>query len=376
MEKPTLLLMTSALNGASQSVIGDITEMAGAWQRSTRINGGFWLGSFVIEDKISLLKSFFHDYKGAHLKEQSAGVTTWEGMIYDMDLPDPPAESGEENSRLSVGVCGYAHTASWRFVTTATATGAMANVSAWINDLVVNHCSDFLVIGQVDTNTLQVKRALPRDMRAWEAIVDATMLGDANADPWCSYVDVGRRFYYKKIDMAPIYWVRGGVTRRWSYDLMANYVDGTFIDENNEVQPLAAVSQAQSIETHGRREEKIYMDTVPLTAAQKRRDFYLKENSWPWARGIGSIDVQVETPSGEIARNPWSVRPGVYRDMSYILGGADVGFWLPDARDFLVEEVTCGVETGLSLSTWQFEESEQLAIQEEYRRWLERQEEE
>jgi len=58
MEKPTLLLMTSALNGASQSVIGDITEMAGAWQRSTRINGGFWLGSFVIEDKISLLKSF------------------------------------------------------------------------------------------------------------------------------------------------------------------------------------------------------------------------------------------------------------------------------------------------------------------------------
>ena len=75
-----------------------------------------------------------------------------------------------------------------------------------------------------------------------------------------------------------------GVTRRRSLDTLVNYVTAYYTDPaDGIVKVTAAASDTASITRHGRKEEIVFCDNVPLTAAEKRRDTLLKERAWPWA---------------------------------------------------------------------------------------------
>ena len=212
-----------------------------------------------------------------------------------------------------------------------------------------------------------------RRLLAAIAGLDAAALGDASGNPWRAFVDNGRRFFYEPISTTPLYELRGGATRRRSFENMFNYVGGTYIDNSGTTQTITPSSQSQSINYYGRKEEMLYLDGVSQTVAEAHRDTYLKENAWPHSVTIGGADVQLYGVAGE--RNqvtPWQVRPGVMRDTSYPIAGSDPGGWLTDKRDFVCEEVICGANSGLTLGTWQFEESAIMAAQEEYKRAMER----
>ena len=362
----SLLLYTSTKTG--QYFVADITDMAQAWQRSTRITGGYWLGSFDIEEQPSVVQDIFYNHIGSHIEERSGGVVTWEGMIYDMDVEE---EAGA--AKLSVQVAGYVFTANWRFITTATADGATGDISTWISNIITNHCADYLSVGRVTSNTLQFKRGLSNDLRAWDAILKATDLGDASGNPWRSYVDTGRRFFYEPISTTPLYYLKGGARRRRSFEHMANYIFGGYIDDSGVGQAIAAATQAQSISIYGQKEEALYLDGVPTATATAYRDTYLKEHAWPRVKTIGGSDVKLYGMSGDLQQvTPWQVQPGVMRDLTYPISGSDPGSFLTDARDFVAEEVTCGANSGLSLATHEFEESEVLAAQNEYIKAAER----
>jgi len=275
------------------------------------------------------------------------------------------------------------------------------------------------------------------------------------------------------------------VTRRRSLDLLYNYVYGKYVEPNGASHDLTAASNSDSITRYGRREEYLLINGVKQSPAEARRDTFLKENAWPWARvasvnvvteanqavlsmvvsgyvmtanwryrtagdgtsegnvsdyikdlletdaatflstgkyqsntlqvregasqpiragdlafnlvGLGDADgnpwwlyvhndrkvvyeIIPETPayymhSGRIYRSaggsttvdPWTVKPGVFRDLTYPVRKTETGGWLDDARDFYVSEVECGTGNGLVLKTEIFDESEILAAQAEYK---------
>lgn len=75
---------------------------------------------------------------------------------------------------------------------------------------------------------------------------------------------------------------------------------------------------------------------------------------------------------GAVEINPWQVRPGVIRDMSYPFRQTEYNPWLSDVRDFYVSEVEVGVDTGLLLRVDDHEEEDILLGQMNYQAILER----
>src|SRR3989304_6696094 len=88
----SLLLYTSIKTGKNFGA--DITDLAQAWRRTTRLVGGYWLGSFDITEQTSVVQDIFYNHIGSHIEERSGGVATWEGMIYDMDVQDVAGGGG------------------------------------------------------------------------------------------------------------------------------------------------------------------------------------------------------------------------------------------------------------------------------------------
>jgi hypothetical protein len=64
----------------------DLGLAAKGWRRSIRSLGGYWQGRFMLEGSIDELSGLFYNWLEFHLVEQVRGVTTWEGMIYEMEL--------------------------------------------------------------------------------------------------------------------------------------------------------------------------------------------------------------------------------------------------------------------------------------------------
>lgn len=363
---PPLLLGAGASRELYPEILG--------YRRSIRGNGGYWIGDFAITGPQQDLTQIFYDSLGGHFEERSGGDKTWQGMAYEMDL---------------------------------------------------------------------------------------------------TYKSPGAR--------NPLI-----ATRRRSLDLMFNYVYGQYVDQSGTTGDLAAASQPQSIGRYGRREEYLLLNGYDQTAANSRRDTFLTENAWPWARvasisqalssseavlevsllgyiatanwrystaGDGSsanvstfINEIITTDAatflnvGRIATNtlqvtkgtntktragdllfqltalgdgtnpywlqvnndrlvvyepiptepafylrggeifstaggskkvdPWKIRPGVYRDLTYPVKANDFGSWLTSATDFYVSEVEVGTGNGLVLKTDLFEESDLQAAVEEYRAQL------
>lgn len=81
--------------------------------------------------------------------------------------------------------------------------------SSWISDIVTTDC-EFLTVGAIDSNPLQVNRMLTNNMRCWDVIQDLTDLGDTGGDPWHCWVDTQNLVHYRQIDTTPRYYVRAG----------------------------------------------------------------------------------------------------------------------------------------------------------------------
>jgi len=64
----------------------NLTARGKDWTRSIRSQGGYWLGSCTVSGSIGELSTFFSEWLGSHVEERSGGVTTWEGLIYELEL--------------------------------------------------------------------------------------------------------------------------------------------------------------------------------------------------------------------------------------------------------------------------------------------------
>lgn len=85
----SLLLSEKLAISATPNRITEFTGIARGWRRATRAVGGYWLGSFFLsgqEVNREEMIYWFNNYLGNHLEEQSFGLTSWEGLLYEMTL--------------------------------------------------------------------------------------------------------------------------------------------------------------------------------------------------------------------------------------------------------------------------------------------------
>jgi len=80
-----LLLYTPVAQG-TPAFVAEITHQTSNWRRSTKLQGGYWQGTFTFQGTRQELQRWFYERLGYHVAERTNGVVTWEGMIYEMDL--------------------------------------------------------------------------------------------------------------------------------------------------------------------------------------------------------------------------------------------------------------------------------------------------
>lgn len=347
--------------------INEITPIAKHWERSIRLQGGSWTGSFELsgpEVTHQTMRNWFYTRLGCHLVEKMGGADTWQGMIYEMDFDETP-----KNPKLKVNVCGYMFTASWNEVTGAD--GSLTTASAWVTSILTANCSEFLSLGKIDTNALTVRKKVMLNAMAWDELLRIAELGGPNAKPWRLYCGNDRRVSYTELPNTPNYYVYGGIRRRRSLALMANSVPATYTDEAGAQATAAAVTNPQSIARYGTKTERLILENIPLATVQANQAAFLAERGWASPQAVVSMPgikvfTSVDTSTKEIA--PWSVRPGVFRDVSHFAGTnqAPSGSFYLSAADFLVDEVHASVDNGLSLRTGLFSEAELLEQYERY----------
>jgi hypothetical protein len=339
----SLGLYTSVIDGEGE--IGEITSLVTNWDRIIRINGGYWQGSFSITNQpMSVLEDWLYTYLFNHIVERSGGGTTWEGyikrMVLDKDV-SPPV--------LDVNVWGYIRTANYRHVTVADSAGA---ASTYITAILASDCQ-LLSAGDIATNSMSVEQETNIPQRAWDEILRVVDLGDTSGNLWRAYVYNGRTLNYEQVSTTPLYYVRQGVSRVRDLDDMWNHISGKYIDATNEAQDLASTENADSIAKYGQKEYKILEDNVSSAVAAARRDTFLNEYQWSYPRpmfGGGEMEI-VAVDGTDMLRVPWSMKPGVFRDLQYPVSGTKSSAWLSDRRDFIVDEIRVNADSGATLST-------------------------
>lgn len=71
-----------------QNPLMGLTNLVKNWKRSTTFTGGPWQGSFKIFGDRDFLEQWFYQNLGYHVVETSYGVTTWEGLVWELDFVD------------------------------------------------------------------------------------------------------------------------------------------------------------------------------------------------------------------------------------------------------------------------------------------------
>ena len=113
-----------------------------------------------------------------------------------------------KKDRLEIVAVGYGWTLNWRYTTTAD--DSSSNASTWIEDI-IDTDSEYVLKGQIEANALAVKQTVSSPGRCWDVIEQITVLGDSSNNFYQSYVDDGRRFYYRKLSKDPLYKLSNGI---------------------------------------------------------------------------------------------------------------------------------------------------------------------
>lgn len=360
------LRLLTAVTAGTPVFVDSITKYANGWRRSTRMQGGYWMGSFTITNASkSLADTWFYEYLGFHLEEHSAGIKTWEGMVYEIS-------HDADAARLDITVCGYVHAANWRFLTANA--GSAGSASTWINTVITTDLTEFHAVGRIQTNSLSVSRVKVDDMRVWDEIARIAGLGDASYNPWRAYVDNDRKIYYEQMPQDPQYYLKSGVVRRRSLDSMYNSVGAGYTTTAGVPATVAAVTVPVSTARFGTRQEQLYLDTATAAQAGAYVNTYLRLSGWPFGRAIGTRGAAhlYTSAGGAVEVNPWTVKPCVVRDMSAPArrqsdtSGWQTRFYLADERDFFIDEVEVSAEQGMTLKTQYYDDGDAMQSQLDY----------
>lgn len=343
------------------------------WTRTTKLQGGYWNGTFELVGDYFTLLNYFYTMLGYCVREKLGGNTTWEGMIYELDIETEGGSSRRRSLDLMTNYVRYKYTDTEGEIKTGTPVSSANSVTKF---------------GQKE------EYAYGDNISATEALAMANVLLKVKGWP-----------YARTLSMRPpeeeLPSVMGRKTARLigtvcGYAFTANwqYVttgDGTDDDIDDWIQEIVvahcpylqlgqiSANTMQTEKTVADADERAWDVIMGLVARgdstyQPYRAWVGPDrcfNYWPisvtpsyyWLNG----DLSSST-SAYIAVNPWYINPGVVRDMEFP-GAISLpsDSWLTDARDTLVTEVEVDHQGNYTLKSDDFDdESEIRAAQLDY----------
>lgn len=349
----SLRVFSSVLTG--QQFVADITDVAAqTWRRSTRLQGGFWQGSFSITGlSLGEMQEIFYSWLGYHVEERSGGMISWEGMIYEVDL----VVAGMRRRR-SLDL--MANAVRVRYTDSEDNT---VKETAWaVENESVKRYGRKEEVASVDDTTTAAAQA-HRD----------TLLKEY-AWPWArpvSYQPVGGAW----LDVRVCGYV---FTANWRYVTVQDGTLGNISDYvkdivNTDCEFLSVGTIRQNTLQHRRQTGWAVRAWDMIQELVKRGD--VSGNPWRFWVDIGRVanydaistnpryyirgPGQLQTLAGEPILS-WHLRPGVVRDEMYPVRRSEYSGWLQDVRDVLISEVEVYSDGRFSLRTAEFGDAEFL----------------
>lgn len=364
----SLRVSTPILSGTTAYL--DVTRYMQGYRRSIRGRGGYWSGELVMTGPEVELARLFYEYLGGHFEERSSGAKTWEGMLYEMELTYPtPKNNGVIVSRRRSLDLMYNYVYG-KYTTTAGATNDLAAASNANSIARYGRREEYLLINGVAQTPAQARRDVFLKEHAW---------------PWPRVTSVQP---VQERGQATLSIMLCGymLTANWRYRTAGDGTDGALGAYINTLitTDCATYLKVGKISTNSMTVKR--GSTQPIRAGDLIFNLTdLGDASanpyWIYVHNDRQVVYEIipetpryfmhsgriyETAGGSSLADPWKIKPGVFRDLTYPVRKTEIGGWLDDVRDFYVSEVEVGTGAGLVLKTEIFEEAEILAAQAEY----------
>lgn len=336
---------------AGQVFVKEITDKARGWQRSIRLNGGYWIGKFTLQGTLAELTDIFYNWLDYHVVESVGGVSNWNGSIYEMTLNTANASRVRSLDQM------YNHVRSkYGSSSITSAASIQASIDRYGQKEAIEN------VGDIDATSAAARRDSYLKERGWpwaRPQASGRGMGPSLDVVVCGYVF---KMNYRHTTTADdstsnigawISSIRSTDCAEFTYagSLAANATSIKLTVEDytrcwDLISKLVKIGDASG---------NLYRAWMGSS-----RRFHYEQISTTPLYYIVKGQIQSNLAATE-SINPWKVQPGVYRDMDYPVSTTEPGSYLADVRDMIVEEVTCGVNSGLSWQALDFSESEQLA---------------
>lgn len=379
--KPYTLRLYSPISDPSPAFVADLTNAAPNWRRSHRSMGGPWQGSFTLQGSAAQLQHAFDTWLGFRLVERVAGLATWEGQIYELELTGHAMRRVRSLDLLANAARVQYITWAW----TGTRWESSEFLTPWLADAasvarygrkeqtLTTSCP--LATAELIRNTLIRTNAWP-----WPRPIGST------SDPAlslqvrvCGYVYTANWMFAHEYDY----------TDHNVSDWITSLVGTTFGLTLNHGGASATAGDCQFLRT-GRIQANTLQVTEAVTA-QTRTWSLLSSlaglgdaSAIPWTLQVQpgrTVDYRpLSTTPRYYLRNgalydklaapqpvtPWKLKPGVIRDMTYPGTRAEPGSFLTDVRDSYVEEIEVTAEGNVILKTALYNQADLLSAQLNY----------
>lgn len=367
-----LRLYTSVLDGAS--FVADLTKDAIGWKRSIRNRGGYWQGEFTLMGELNDLARFFYEYLGYHLVEKGGGAKTWEGMIYEMEL----STGGASRRRSLDNLYNYVFTTytdpSNNKVTTTVAQNEFSIAKYGRRE------EQRILAGQADPVALTARNAFLAEYAFPTArcigITSRTGAPELRVTA-CGYIFTASwRFESVGDDSDDNLsgWISDIVDTDCEFLLPGHIETNTRqVRKETKITYVRAWDVIQNLLDIG-----IPDPISPSTVAYPTRAYVYNDRRFNYEKISTAVNyywrngMLRDTAGAPGSVNPWTVKPGVVRDLDYPVAKAEPSGWLLDGRDFFVEEVEYGANYDQPvLKAELYDESEILTAAEAYKRQAE-----
>lgn len=331
--------------------------LAENWTRKTRLNGGYWTGTFEISTvDPDTLTAYYESWIGNHIAETSGGgAQSWEGMIYELEL--------------------------------------MTGNIAWRKSF--DDMANKVAVNYQETRTSFLDRTPSQNLYGIkEEVIDYGGSGSSAAEAMrLKYL---RNFAYPKsnpvgpVSLFPTAVLRVKVcgyifTLNWKYatidttagistiitDILTNdseFLEIGKIDSNTqEVEIEADIGNLDHAPM--RAWDLIADDFLPMGDVDgdiwrfyvdnNRLTFYNELSMTPtYYVSAGSVRY---SSSQNLDVPAWWVQPGVYRDLDFRTVGQEQDSIFLDNRDFIVEEVEVSASGGLVIKSLGYDDADFIA---------------
>jgi len=329
------------------------------WRRSIRMQGGFWQGSCWTEGDAGKLLDLFNRWLGCHVQERAGGVTSWEGLVYELEITIGGAKRRRSlDDVVNAVACTYQ------------SGGVVATTAYSTQDQSIarfGRKEDVLTLDNYPLATAEAYRAtfLKENTWPWPRPMALGAYGEARLDLHaCGYAFTANWMFVEE----------GDATTDDADDWLIDVVGMATGLSSNHGGATSGAGDCQFLKTKN----------VAANTLQVAKQCLSPTRGWdllaelaalgdadgdPWqvwvdtGRVVNYNQISVtpryymrrgvlyDTAGGRNAVNPWHVRPAVVRDLDYPVSGAGRGMYLTDNRDAFVEEVEVDAEGQIALRT-------------------------